>query len=156
MQKKDLNIESSYSLYKKESTNPVEKKEFLQVANKYMKFLIKKMLEGEEVTLPAKLGTIFIQGTRKPLKFTKAGIPLLPPNWRKTKELWEKNPEARQTRKLVYCLNEETEGVVYKMVWSKNRVPIENKVYYNLILTRGNKRAIYSQIKQGKEYLIKT
>lgn len=156
MQKTEINIRSSYKLYKEDVETPVEEKQFLVVANGYMEFLIQKVLEGEEVTMPAKLGTLFIQGIKKKLKFSVNGIPMLPPNWRKTKELWEKNPEAKQTRKIVYCLNEETGGVVYKLHWSKNRVPIENKLYYNFILTRANKRAIHQEIKQGKEFLIKT
>jgi len=117
---------------------------------------MQKVREGEEVTMPARIGTLFIQGTKKNLKFNKDGVPLLPPNWAKTKELWERNPDAKATKKIVYCLNEETNGVVYKVNWSKNRVPIENKIYYNLILTRDNKRAIHQSIKQGKEYLIKS
>ena len=121
-----------------------------------MEFLMNKVIEGEEVTLPAKLGTLFIQGTKKKLAFNKDGVPLLPPNWGETKKLWDRNPEAKANRKVVYCLNEETSGVVYKVLWSKNRVPIENKLYYNFILTRANKRAIHKRIKEGKEYIIKT
>ena len=156
MQKTDLNIRSSYKRYSEEMRTPVEEKEFITIANGYMEFLIQKVLEGEEVTMPARLGTLFIQGVKKKLKFNRDGIPLLPPNWAKTKELWDKNPEAKATKKIVYCLNEETDGVVYKLHWSKNRVPIENKLYYNFILTRANKRAIHQSIKQGKEYLIKS
>jgi hypothetical protein len=156
MQKTDLNIRSSYKRYSKEVETPVEINEFISVANGYMEFLMQKVREGEEITMPARLGTLFIQGTKKKLKFNKDGIPLLPPNWAETKKLWNKNPEAKQTKKIVYCLNEETNGVVYKVSWSKNRVPVENKVYYNLILTRNNKRAIHNTIKQGKEYLIKS
>ena len=156
MQKTDVNIRSSYKSYKKTVDTPVEEKQYLEIANGYMEFLIQKVLEGEEVTLPARLGTLFIQGVKKNLKFNKDGIPLLPPNWAATKKLWDSNPDAKATKKIVYCLNEETDGVVYKLHWSKNRVPIENKLYYNFILTRGNKRAINSSIKQGKEYLIKS
>lgn len=156
MQKTNLNIRSSYKRYSKESEKPVELKPFVQIANGYMEFLMKKVVEGEEVTMPVKLGTLFIQGVKKKLSFNKDGIPLLPPNWSETKKLWERNPDAKATKKIVYCLNEETNGVVYKLHWSKNRVPIENKLYYNFILTRGNKRLIHKQIKQGKEYLIKT
>lgn len=156
MRKTELNIRSSYKRYSKEMENPVDSKTYISIANRYMEFLIQKVLEGEEVTLPARLGTLFIQGVKKNLKFNKDGVPMLPPNWAKTKVLWENNPEAKQTKKIVYCLNEETDGVVYKLHWSKNRVPIENKIYYNFILTRGNKRAINSSIKQGKEYLIKS
>jgi hypothetical protein len=155
MQKTDLNIRSSFKSYFKETKNPVELNTFIPIANGYMEFLIKKVISGEEVTLPARLGTLFIQGVKKKLSFNKNGIPMLPPNWRKTKELWDKNPEAKATKKIVYCLNEETNGVVYKLHWSKNRVPIENKIYYTFILTRDNKRAIHKSIVQGKEYLIK-
>jgi hypothetical protein len=156
MQKTDLNIRSSYKRYSKEVETPVEINNFISIANGYMEFLMQKVREGEEVTMPARIGTLFIQGTKKNLKFNKDGIPLLPPNWGETKKLWDRNPDAKATKKIVYCLNEETNGVVYKVNWSKNRVPIENKIYYNLILTRDNKRAIHQSIKQGKEYLIKS
>jgi len=156
MQKTNLNIRSSYKRYSKEMEKPVELKTFIPIANGYMEFLIEKVISGEEVTLPAKLGTLFIQGVKKKLVFNRDGIPMLPPNWGETKKLWDRNPDAKATKKVVYCLNEETNGVVYKLHWSKNRVPIENKLYYNFILTRENKRAIHKQIKQGKEYLIKT
>ena len=156
MQKTDVNIRSSYKTYKETVNTPIEEKQYLEIANGYMKFLIQKVLEGEEVTMPARLGTLFIQGVKKNLKFNKDGIPLLPPNWAATKKLWDSNPDAKATKKIVYCLNEETDGVVYKLHWSKNRVPIENKLYYNFILTRANKRAIHQQIIKGKEYLIKS
>ena len=156
MQKTDVNIRSSYKTYKESVSTPVEEKQYLEIANGYMEFLIQKVLEGEEVTMPARLGTLFIQGVKKNLKFNKDGIPLLPPNWAATKKLWDSNPDAKATKKIVYCLNEETDGVVYKLHWSKNRVPIENKLYYNFILTRANKRAIHQNILQGKEYLIKS
>ena len=156
MQKTDVNIRSSYKTYREAVKTPVEEKQYLEIANGYMEFLIQKVLEGEEVTMPARLGTLFIQGVKKNLKFNKDGIPLLPPNWAATKKLWDNNPDAKATKKIVYCLNEETDGVVYKLHWSKNRVPIENKLYYNFILTRANKRAIHQQIVKGKEYLIKS
>jgi hypothetical protein len=157
MYKTELNIRSAYKEYSKESSNPVECKEFVSIANEYMKFLFEKVLEGEEVTLPAKMGTLLITGRKRALKFNKDGVPMLPPNWGATKKLWERDPEAKATKKVVYCLNEHTNGVSYKINWSKNRVPIENKIYYNLIMVRENKRAVNKKVtKEKKEYLIKT
>ena len=71
MQKTDLNIRSSYKRYSEEMRTPVEEKEFISIANGYMEFLIQKVLDGEEVTMPARLGTLFIQGVKKKLKFNK-------------------------------------------------------------------------------------
>lgn len=156
MQKTELNIRSSYKRYSQEKENTVDIKDFITIANGYMEFLMDKVIEGEEVTLPARLGTLRIQGTQKKLRFTKQGIPKLPPNWAETKKLWDRDPEAKATKKLVYCLNEETDGVVYRVQWSKNRVPIENKLLYTLVMTRNNKRNIHKKIKSGKEYIIKS
>ena len=156
MLRTDLNTASAYTSYSKSANTPMEKSMYLRIANGHMKFLFAKVLEGEEVTLPSRLGTMFITGTKKKLKFDINGVPLLPPNWGKTKELWKRNPEAKLNRKLVYCINEETDGVVYKLHWSKNRVYIENKTLYSLRITRDNKRAIHKKIKAGQEYFIKT
>lgn len=155
MQKTEVNAEDSYKLYKEISEAPVEKRAYLDIGAGYRQFLMDKVFEGEEVTLPAKTGTLAIIGTKKKIKLNKDGIPMLPPNWRKTKELWDSNPEAKATRKLIFCTNEETSGVVYKLHWSKNRIPLENKKVYALRLVRKNKRAISVLIKQGKEYLIR-
>lgn len=155
MQKTEVGTRDSYKLYKQVSTNPIDIKTYLLIGEEYREFLISKVFEGEEVTLPAKLGTLSIIGTQKKLKFSDKGVPLLPPNWKETKKLWESNEEARLTKKLVFCLNEETSGVTYKYYWSKNRVAVENKSMYSLRMVRKHKRAAHFIITQGKEFYIK-
>lgn len=152
--KTELNTRNAIKTLTQEVDMPFETK--IKIANSYMEFLMDKVLDGEEVTLPAKTGTLQIRGAKKKLSFNEDGTPRLPPNWGATKKLWDRDPDAKAKRKVVYCLNEETNGVVYKAHWSKNAVSIENKMYYSLILTRANKRAINKRIKEGKEYLIKT
>ena len=152
--KTELNTRNAIKTLTQEVDMPFETK--IKIANSYMEFLMDKVLDGEEVTLPAKTGTLQIRGTKKKLSFNQDGTPRLPPNWGATKKLWDRDPDAKAKRKVVYCLNEETNGVVYKAHWSKNAVSIENKMYYSLILTRANKRAINRRIKEGKEYLIKS
>jgi hypothetical protein len=156
MLRTDKNTASTYLNYHKSVNTPIEKKEYLKITNLYMKFLFDKVLAGNEVILPSRLGSLFITGTKKKLKFDADGIPMLPPNWGETKKLWDRDPEAKLNKKLVYCLNEETNGVVYKLHWSKNRVFVENKSFYSLRITRANKRAIHKSITQGVEYIIKT
>jgi hypothetical protein len=46
-----------------------------------MKFIIGKIIEGDEVTLPARLGSLSIVGMRGKLKFDAEGKPMLPPDW---------------------------------------------------------------------------
>jgi len=156
MIKTESNTRSSYKLYLSLVKAPQDVKTYILIANAYMKFLVNEIIEGNEVTLPARLGTLSVIGNKRKLRFNDKGEPILPPNWGKTKKLREANEKARLEKKIIYCTNEETNGVVYKYHWSKNRVPIENKTLYALRMVRNNKRAVNKSIKAGKEYFIKT
>lgn len=156
MTKTDSNIRKSYKLYKATVNNPVDIKTYIQIANDYNKFLMERILDGEEVTLPSNMGTISIIGYKQKIKFDEEGKPILPIDWVKTLELRRNNPTAKEEKKVVYQLNEHTNGVRFKIHWSKRRVLIEHKTLYSLRMTRTNKRLINTAIKQGKEFLIKS
>lgn len=150
------NIRSSYKKYVQTTEEPVPVSDYIKINELYNKFLIGKALESFEVTLPSKLGTLCIVGRKPRLRFDENGKPLgLAPDWVKTKQLWESNPEAKERKQLLYHTNAETEGVRYKWVWSKKNILIENKTLYALRLTRTNKRTVHRMIKEGKQFIIK-
>lgn len=158
--KMDKNLNSSYPTYKGTTEEPVDIKEYLNINYKYFKFLIKKASEGKEVTLPSRMGTIKIEGRVPVLKKEKdengkTVIKGLPPDWVKTKALWERDPEAKRMRKRVFHLNRHTDGVVYKWKWSKKNVLVENKILYSLRQTRANKRLVNRLINEGASYPVK-
>lgn len=147
------NLRDSYKEYSTQD-DAVDIKTYLQITSKYNKFLIEKVLDGKEVTLPAKMGTLSILGKKQKVRFDEEGkIIGLAPDWVKTKKLWEKNPEAKKLKKLVYHTNEHTDNTRYKFLWSKCRVLVENKTLYALRMTRDNKRAVHNMIKKGKKYI---
>lgn len=154
-QSKDYkNLRDSYKLYKKTVENPIDIKNYLKIVADYNKFLIEKVLEGEAVMFPEKLGTLSIVGRKQKIKLDEDGNPKgLPPNWRKTKELWDSNAKAKEEKKLVYCLNEHTDGVRYKYIWQKRRMLIKNKNLYSFKLTRANKRTLHKKILGGMQYI---
>lgn len=148
------NLRDSYKMYKKECDNPVDIKTYLLIAADYNKFLINKVLEGEEVSLPARMGTLSIIGKKQKVRFDEEGKVIgLAPDWVKTKKLWDENPEAKKNKKLVYHTNEHSDNIRYKFSWSKFRVLVENKTLYSLRLTRTNKRAVHKKIINGQEYI---
>lgn len=149
-------VRLSYRAYKKNNPNGVDLKTFRDIYFRFNKFIVKKTLEGKEVTLPAGLGTVYIFGTKTKPKFDENGkVKGLAPDWVRTKKLWEGNLQAKQSKKLVYCTNEHTGGIRYKFFWSKNRVWVLNKNLYSFQLARINKRSIMNLVKRGKEYIIK-
>lgn len=148
------NVRTAYKEYKLSNNKPVDYKTYNELNIKYVKFLMEKVLDGEYVTLPGRLGLLYVTGIiQKPKIDENGNITGLAPNWRMTKELWEKDPKAKEQRKLIYNTNEHTGGIRYKFVWSKKRVLVSNKTLYSLKLTRANKRALYKRIMEGKVYL---
>ncbi len=157
MQKTDKNIRDSYKEYKKKNKeNAVPLKDYISLCNNYNKFLMEEVFKGYEVTLPMKLGTFQIIGKKQDLKFHENGEPNLPPDWKKTKELWDKCPECKEKKQRVFHTNDHTQGVRYKLHWSKKRVLIRNKSLFSFRLTRDNKRTIHTMLsKENKAYYIK-
>lgn len=152
---KHLNIRSSYSIYSSLSNNPEDVSTFMEVVKGYMKFLSSKLHEVGEISIPEKLGIVQIVGKKAKVTIENGEIKGLAPDWAGTKALWESDEEAKNNKQLVYHFNEDTNGVRYRFFWSKSRVLVANKTLYNLRMTRTNKRTLSSNIKAGKEYLIK-
>jgi hypothetical protein len=149
------NSRDSYIVYKNMSDNPINITQYVQIINQFMKFLINKLFEKGQVTLPEKLGTLQIIGKKVKVKIEDGQIKGLAPDWVKTKELWESDEEAKNNKQLVYHFNEQTNGIRYRFFWSKNRVLVSNKTLYNIKMTRTNKRTLSQLVKNGKEYIIK-
>ena len=152
--KNHYNINDSYVVYKNISNDPVDKSIYLQITNQFMKFLSSKLLSQGEINIPERLGKLSIYGKKVKVKVEDGQIKGLAPDWVKTKELWDSDPIAKNNKQLVYHFNEETNGIRYKYVWSKNRVLVSNKTLYNLRMTRSNKRELSKLVREGKEYLI--
>lgn len=149
------NLRDSYKHYKSEVKESVDIKVYLEIASEFMKFIMKKVFDGFEVKLPARLGSFQIIGRKVKPKLNEEGeIANLAPDWVKTKALWESNPKAKLNKELVYCFNEHTNGVRYKFLWSKKNVNVINKGIYSIKFSRANKRKINELVKQGKEYMV--
>lgn len=155
MLKTDINIRSTFKYYKKNKVAVVSEKDYVKINNAFNKFIIDKIFEGYNVTIPARMGTISIVGNKKELTFNEDGTPILPPDWKKTKDLWDRNPEAKKNKKRVFITNEHSDGIIYKFFWSKERVIIPYKTLYSLRMTRTNKRRVWKEIMNGKEFQLK-
>lgn len=149
------NTRDSYIVYKNQSDCPIDISKYLKIINQFMKFLSIKLLSTGEIQLPERLGKVSVIGKKVKVRLEDGEIKGLTPDWVKTKELWGEDPVAKENKQLVYHFNEDTNGVRYRFFWSKNRVLVTNKTFYNFRLTRTNKRDLSKLIKQGKEYLIK-
>lgn len=136
------NLIKSYDTYVEMETNPVDIKTYSKIAAEYLKFLCLKVLSGYEVTLPQRMGTLCIVGRKPRIKVTENGIEGLAPDWKKTLELWNSDPEAKAAGKKVFYTNANSDGYRYAFKWCKKNVNTLNKSMYTLIMTRANKRSV--------------
>jgi len=148
-------VRTSYKKYKEASEDPVDKSLYAKINNDFGKFIMEQVFEGQEVKLPARMGTISIKGRKIPIKYDEEGrLKGFAPDYKATNELWKRCPECKEKKQMVYHLNEHTNRVRYKFFWSKDRMLVENKTFYTMVFTRTNKRRLAKLINQGKEYYV--
>jgi hypothetical protein len=149
------NLRDSYKYYLSQvSEEKVDIKTYLKVTHLFMKYIIKKVIEGNRVCLPQNLGSILIVGKKIKVNFDKEGkITGLSPDWKRTNELWERDEKSRKEKKIVYHLNEHSDGIRYRFVWRKRGAFFKNGEFYSLLMTRHNKRAVSKFIKDGGSFI---
>ena len=94
-------IKEAYSYYKNNtrSSEKINLSDYRKLMNSFNTFLMKKILEGNEITLPHRLGKISIQGIHQNIRLDEQGnIKGTRIDWFSTKDLWSKNPEHAKKR----------------------------------------------------------
>ena len=151
------NILSSYKYFREiGGSTSTTRQDLCKVANDFNKHIMDLVLEGNEVKLPERLGVISVRGKKIETKFDEelGRISNQSIDFGETNKMWKKHPELKEKKQVVYHLNEHTNGVRYKYFWSRDRVLVENKMFYTMIFTRANKRRVSALIQGGKEYYI--
>jgi hypothetical protein len=89
--------------------------------------------------MPAGLPAIRVKKYKRKVRFNDDGTidaNSLAPNWPVTLKLWEENPKAKEQKKLIYFLNDHTDGHS-AMVWmDKSRSHLANLSPYQFRPTR--------------------
>lgn len=124
---RDTIYEIDYSTYRK-------------ILNAFFKFLRDEILEeSREVKLPCVLGTLSVVKSQ-PKEYT-------------SKSLRVDYHLSKQYGKLMFHLNEETNGFKYRYHWCKRTMRTKNKSKYRFIATRANKRYLAYLLKNNlKDY----
>jgi nucleoid DNA-binding protein len=151
------NILASYKHYKKaEKNTQVDRKNFCKIVNAFNKHIMEFVFEGHTVKLPEKMGTLSVVGKKIVPRYNEEleRIDNQAVDYKETKKLWAKCPECKENKKVVYHLNEHTNNVRYRFFWSKEKMIVENKFFYTMVFTRGNKRHLSQLIQNGKEYYV--
>lgn len=102
--------------------------------------IAKELLNNaESFRMPAGLPQIRVRKFKRKIKFNEDGTvdtQSLPVNWKATRELWEKNEDAKKKKKRVYFLNDHRDGYSANFIMEKFAANIKNLQSYRFKATR--------------------
>ena len=140
------NLNHAFKFFKENNSKTnIDKKKYNSIAVTFFKLALKHLLSGGEVRLPSGLGVLKIVKRKRDLNNLK-------PNWKATKDLWSKDDIAKENKKIVYHLNEHSNGFFYRFFW--NRGKIKNIRMYCFKPVKAAKRSLASAlINDKKDYI---
>jgi hypothetical protein len=152
--KEDFNRLDLYKFYndtRKEDVN-ITQRTFTKIISAFNREVIKLILyKNYSFRLPFGLGYIsVIKKKQKDIEYDESGKQIkqkLLVDYHKTKQLWERDEEAKQKKKLVLHLNEHTDGYIYRYNWDKGGCAVTNLFSYKFKPSRENSRWLASVIK---------
>jgi len=123
-----------------------------QICKDFNNLVVTEIIEkAYEFKIPARLGTFRVRVRKEKLKLTPEGkidTRKLVVDWKKTKEVWNENPDLREKKKVVFVENSHSDNYRAWWYWSKNYCNVPNKTVYQFIPSRTNKRTLAAAIKR--------
>lgn len=126
--------------------------------NRQLRDLI--LMENYEFTMPHRMGRLSIKKKKLTPYIDKNGDfkNPLPIDWKKTNELWDSDPVAKEKKTLVRHYNEHTNGYVAKWFYSTNTATFKWKSAYAFIPCRTAKQLLAGVLKDedsGVDYYLR-
>lgn len=151
---KSIDLYNYYkSLIEKNSKYDIKQKVFSSIIKDFNETLYQReiVLNNHEFTIPCRLGTLRIKQFKRRYKIDENNklISKLACNYKATRELWAKNPKAKENKKLIFHENTHSDGYEFRCHWSKKKSNTPCKSFYQFIPCRTNKRFISECIKKG-------
>jgi len=143
-------IREAYKFYKSRTENLVDYQTFRAIWITFIDKVTTGIVEeGKDFNMPYRLGSVGIRKQKIRVKMNPDGSidkRYLRPDWNATKELWARDEEAKETKRLVFHLNKHFGGYNAKWFWDKSTCIVKNQTAYSLTMSRENKRKLSAAI----------
>ena len=151
--KVDYGMPDFYKFYTSQSKSPVERKVFNKIVSEFNQKIVEAIIEkGLEFT-PVNLQFTFC--VRKSLRIPKIKdgklVNTSPIDYKTTKELWARDPEAAEKKILIRYLNNHTAKNVFRIKALKTGFNYTNKKFYKFKPCRSFQRLLAKRILDGNK-----
>lgn len=121
--------------------------QYLNIIRRINNELRDKLINGEDVLLPERMGRLELRKSKNTIKFIDGKLKTnLPVNWDATLKLWYDNSQCKNKKQLVRQENTET----FKVHYNKNKALYNNKAFYEFRVNREIKIGLKKNIKLNK------
>ncbi len=150
-------VKNSYGVYDgfkyyrknkpKEHKYVLNESQYFSIIRKVNKLLGEELINGEDVTLPYRLGRLEIRKYNAKIVIDGKKIRTnLPIDWDRTLKLWYEDKESYKNKTLIKVEEKE----IYKIYYNRNIADFTNKTFYQFDINRELKRKLKQNIKEGK------
>ena len=145
----DYGMKDYYTYYYNNSENPVSRSMFSAIISELNMMVMDAVLnDGFEYRMPVlNLHLTIRKNRRRPKLENGKLINNAPPDWKRTRQLWEENPKAMKNKTLVRHLNHHTGGYVYRILTLKALSTFSNRKYYSYKPSRSFQRELRDRIR---------
>lgn len=147
-----------YNYYKNKYKSDISKNLYRKIICEFNSEIAKAIiLNNFDFEIPYRLGKLSLRKFKPLLKISNNKlINHNPPDFKKTKELWEKDPEARKKKILIRFLNKHTNGYLFEIKYYNYKANFKNKSAYTFTVVRSVTKFIsYASHNYNLEALIR-
>lgn len=155
----DYKTRDIYRYYREDGGEVSDYSKFVDILSEFNEELIKSIInESYEFIMPRRLGSIRIRKKKVKIQFNEDGTidkNRFTPDWVKTKKFWSEKYKGLSDeeiakipdKKIIYNLNDHTDGYRFGWYWDKVTSNIRNQSAYRLEITRNWNNYFAKQLK---------
>lgn len=126
---------------------PLTEHEFYSIIRKVNTYLADRLIHGEDIKLPYRMGKIELRKYNANFSFDDNKIKTnLPIDWNRTLKLWYEDEESYKKKTLIKMAEKE----IFKVYYNKQSAKYNNKAFYEFNVNRELKKKLKERIKEGK------
>lgn len=147
-----LGIYDGYKYYRKNGYGStgyrLTESQYFSITRRVNGLLADNLANGEEVTLPHRMGRLEIRKTAGEIRLDAKGnlVTNLPIDWDRTLKLWYEDEESFNARTLVRVEEKE----IFKVYYNRGKANYINKSFYEFSVNRELKKRLKQNIKDRK------
>lgn len=147
-----------YNFYVKTYGNPhdIQLATFSAIVKDFNKEVMRRILLQTLVfKLPSKLGTFSIGKLKHDVIIDENDnikrFIWYPPDWKSTKELWARDPQAKKEKRIIRYMNDHSDGYTFTLFWDRSSCRVMNFKWYKAKLLKANKELLGSEVLAGNK-----